>query len=69
MNDWTWLYHDASAAPIRLDEPAPGFPSQADAETWIGENWRTLVTQGVDAVTLIRDGEAVYGPMSLHPGT
>lgn len=44
-----------------------GFPSQADAETWVGESWRELLEAGVESVTLLRDGEPVYGPMSLRP--
>ena len=44
-----------------------GFPSQADAETWVGESWRDLLGAGVDSVSLLRDGERVYGPMSLRP--
>jgi hypothetical protein len=33
----------------------------------VGESWRDLLGQGVDAVSLLRDGEVVYGPMSLRP--
>lgn len=44
-----------------------GFPSQADAETWVGESWRELLAAGVDSVSLLREGERVYGPMSLRP--
>lgn len=48
--------------------PAPGvFPSQAEAETFIGESWRELLDSGVDQVSLFEDDRKVYGPMSLHP--
>lgn len=65
---WTWSYlrHDGTPA-------SPGsiqggtFPSQADAESWIGETWRDLLDAGVDQVSLLEDGREVYGPMSLHP--
>lgn len=40
------------------------FPSQADAESWLGEQ-RSLLASGVARVTLSHDGRAVYGPMSL----
>jgi hypothetical protein len=65
---WTWTYLDANGQPI-ADHPAasPGFPTQADAESWIGEEWRGLADSGVDAVTLLDDGAEVYGPMSLRP--
>lgn len=43
------------------------FPTQADAESWLGESWRDLLREGVDSVTLLSEGTEVYGPMSLHP--
>jgi hypothetical protein len=43
-----------------------GFPSQGDAESWLGEQWRELAEAGVDAVTLEHEGTVVYGPMSLR---
>jgi hypothetical protein len=43
------------------------FPSQADAESWVGESWRDLIAAGVEAVSLLRDDDVVYGPMSLRP--
>lgn len=66
---WTWQYHAAQGAPIPGSgvQPADGFPTQADAETWVGEVWRDLLTEGIDAVSLFEDGRLVYGPMSLHP--
>jgi hypothetical protein len=33
----------------------------------VGESWRGLLAGGVEQVTLLRDGERVYGPMSLRP--
>ncbi len=48
--------------------PEPGtFPSQAEAETYIGESWRELLEAGVDQVSLFEGDRKVYGPMSLHP--
>jgi hypothetical protein len=43
------------------------FPTQSDAESWFGEVWHDLAAAGVAAVTLHRDGNTVYGPMSLEP--
>ncbi|MGN6330911.1 MAG: hypothetical protein ACTHOD_04560 [Motilibacteraceae bacterium] len=64
---WTWRYEDAQGAEVSAEElPTEGFPSQGDAESWIGETWRDLLERGVDAVTLLEDGRVVYGPMSLH---
>ena len=65
---WTWTYEDADGAPMSgegLSEA--GFPTQSDAESWFGEVWHDLAAAGVAAVTLHRDGEKVYGPMSLEP--
>jgi hypothetical protein len=69
---WNWQLETREGSPSvgALEvgaQPADGFPSQAEAETWVGEVWRDLLTEGVDAVTLFEDGRRVYGPMSLHP--
>ncbi|MDP9398738.1 MAG: hypothetical protein M3P96_13395 [Actinomycetota bacterium] len=67
---WTWRYERAGGEPVEAgDLPRESFPTQADAESWIGESWRQLLGTGVDQVTLLEDGEQVYGPMSLHPAT
>ena len=67
--DWTWRYETSSGDVIAFTPPdaTGGFPSQADAETWIGEEWARLLEAGVDAVTLLEGERVVYGPMSLHP--
>jgi hypothetical protein len=43
------------------------FPSQSDAETWLGEVWRDLHSHGVAGVILLEDEREVYGPMPLDP--
>ncbi len=58
---WTWRYEPDSA-----DADDEGsFSSQSDAESWLGEAWRRLAEAGVAGVTLLHDGEKVYGPMPL----
>ena len=66
---WTWRYEGADAAPVDapLAPAHPPFPTQADAESWLGENWRELLAAGVHQVTLLDGDRTVYGPMSLHP--
>ena len=64
---WHWRLEDSSGAEVTVDEPSPRFPSQSDAESWVGEVWQELAEQGVDAVTLFEGDREVYGPMSLHP--
>jgi hypothetical protein len=65
---WSWRYENASGEPVTTAEapPAESFPTQSDAETWIGENWRILLSAGVEQVSLLEAGRLVYGPMSLH---
>lgn len=55
---WHWVYSTGEASAT--------FPSQAEAETWLGEVWRDLLAGGVDAVELYQEGRVVYGPMSLQ---
>ena len=65
---WTWRYEDTAGSVLDSDElPRPSFPTQADAESWIGETWQELLTDGVAGVVLLEDGTEVYGPMSLLP--
>lgn len=59
MNKWTWLYSGGAA------EAPAGFPTQAEAEAWLGENWQELADSGVSAVTLRQGDFDVYGPMPL----
>ncbi|GGM65198.1 hypothetical protein GCM10010106_08930 [Thermopolyspora flexuosa] len=65
---WRWRYEDARGAEI-TDRSLPRelFSSQADAESWIGENWRDLLAQGVEQVTLLEDDRVEYSGMSLRP--
>jgi hypothetical protein len=58
---WHWTY--AGVAETQSQD----FPSQAEAEAWLGDEWRNLLDRGVDAVTLTEDGREVYGPMPLTP--
>ncbi len=66
---WTWRYESADGAPVDpANAPtAESFPTQGDAETWLGENWRELLSAGVHQVTLLDGDREVYGPMGLHP--
>jgi hypothetical protein len=66
---WRWRLEDASGAEVEAGSTAAGvagFPSQSDAESWIGEVWRDLLDEGVAQVTLFEADREVYGPMSLH---
>jgi hypothetical protein len=72
---WTWRYENRDGESLSADglpdlgevASSPGFPTQADAESWVGEVWRDLLAAGVDQVSLLEGAVVVYGPMSLHP--
>jgi len=69
---WRWRFEDSTGAEVPADRVrtgCPEFPSQSDAESWVGEVWQELLDDGVDQVTLFEADREVYGPMSLHPAT
>lgn len=63
---WRWRCHDSTGQPLAPARADHGFPTQADAESWLGEEWRALVEDGVEQVTLLEGDREVYGPMSLR---
>jgi hypothetical protein len=67
---WNWRYADIEGGTVQPrasgELPSPSFPTQADAESWIGETWHELFAGGVEAVYLLDDDTVVYGPMSLR---
>ena len=63
---WRWRLEDSSGDEVSSSVGSPRFPSQSDAESWVGEVWRDLADDGVDQVTLLEGDREVYGPMSLH---
>jgi hypothetical protein len=65
---WWWRLEDNAGAEVAVEGELADqrFPSQADAESWVGETWSDLAALGVDAVTLFEHEREVYGPMSLH---
>jgi len=63
---WTWRYEGPDGRPVNpAGFPVEAFPSQADAESFIGETWRELLAAGVHQVTLLDGDREVYGPMGL----
>jgi hypothetical protein len=67
---WTWRLEDPTGEtvdPATVGVTLAPSENQGDAESWLGEHWRELLSRGVAAVTLF-DGETrVYGPMALEP--
>lgn len=69
MSDvYTWRYCDEHGQPIPdLGLAGAAYPTQADAEAWLSEEWQTLADAGVKSVTLLNGDQEVYGPMGLSP--
>lgn len=63
---WTWRFEKADGTRLAPPVEPEDFPTQGDAESWIGEVWKDLLDGGVDQVLLYEDDTEVYGPMSLH---
>ncbi|MBC3842038.1 hypothetical protein GXW82_23170 [Streptacidiphilus sp. 4-A2] len=63
---WTWQFEKADGSKVAAPEGAEEFPTQGDAESWVGETWKELLESGIDQVVLLEDGEKIYGPMNLH---
>ncbi len=61
---WSWAFESSTGDVVGRSDV---FESRGDAESWVGEEFGSLLEQGIDQVRLF-DGETeVYGPMSLHP--
>ena len=58
---WTWKYDLEDGS-----KTTGGFPSQAEAEAWVGESWQQLYAAGARSVTLLEGAREVYS-MSLEP--
>jgi hypothetical protein len=66
--NWSWRYElsdGTEVSPLPEIAIVDGFPSQADAESWIGEMWRELLDAGIASVSLREGDRIVYGPMGL----
>ena len=65
---WHWRLEDPAGAaidPVMLGVEMPETDNQGDAESWLGEHWRSLLEQGVATVALFDGDDEVYGPMGL----
>jgi hypothetical protein len=60
---WHWTA-DLPVPEVGLEKT---FPSQGEAESWIGERYPELMAAGIRAVSLYEEGRLVYGPMRLEP--
>lgn len=66
---WTWRCENAAGETMQPPDlgAEEEFPTQSDAESWVGESWQDLLGAGVTAVYLQEGDRQAYGPMSLLP--
>jgi len=60
-----YLWRYADEAGVVAEGPAVEFGSQEAAESWLSESYNDLLEDGITAVSLFNDLQAVYGPMAL----
>jgi len=60
-----YLWRYADEAGVVAEGPAVEFGSQGAAESWVRESYNELLEDGITAVSLFNDLQAVYGPMAL----
>jgi len=67
---WWWRLESAGGDVVEVERGLADqrFPSQSDAESWVGEIWADLAEAGVEAVSLFDGERMVYGPMPLSAG-
>ncbi|GGT63979.1 MULTISPECIES: hypothetical protein [Streptomyces] len=63
---WTWRFEKSDGTEVQPAVVPEEFPTQGDAESWIGEYWKDLLEGGADQVVLSEDGTKIYGPMPLN---
>ena len=57
MGGWHWIVRDSSGGELSSTEE---YPSRAEAEAWMGQQWETLLEAGGESVTLVGDGKEHY---------
>lgn len=63
---WLWTYQaPGGGVPASGPTTSSAFPTQADAEAWLGQQWEELKEAGLESVTLRCGDQTVYGPMPL----
>jgi hypothetical protein len=60
---WRWVPDREPNAGVKTRT----FPSQGEAETWLGEFYPELIAAGIQTVSLYEEDRLVYGPMNLGP--
>ena len=63
--EMVYLWRYADDAGVVADGPMVEFGSQEAAESWLSDCYAELLDDGISAVSLFNDHQAVYGPMAL----
>lgn len=63
---WSWRYQDEDGRPLPAPDNDESFGAKGDAESWLGETWRSLLESGVSQVVLSQDDRVEY-TMPLTP--
>lgn len=63
---WSWRYQDADGQQVAPPDNDETFGAKGDAESWLGEVWRTLLDSGITQVQLLEDDRVEYS-MPLTP--
>lgn len=63
---WNWRYQDADGTQLPPPEDDEAFGAKGDAESWLGETWRSLLEAGITQVVLVEDDRVEYS-MPLTP--
>jgi hypothetical protein len=63
VSTYTWVLHDLSGDDMRSTD---GFDSKEAAEAWMGQEWSTLIDEGAESVSLVKDDKLLYR-MGLRP--
>jgi hypothetical protein len=63
---WVWRYEGANGQ--KHAGSSELFPSQSDAESWLGQTWRDLVSNGVVTAVLLEDERVEYRMSLLAVG-
>ena len=63
-----WQFEPASGSGQDPVTAPATFPSQGDAESWLGENWRAMAAGGTRSARLLDSGRVVYDLPLTTPG-
>jgi hypothetical protein len=63
VGEWRWIPQDSGGRDL---PPSAAFPSQEEAEAWMGREWEALLARGAEFATLVGDDDRVRYRMGLR---